>query len=33
MEDIKNGNSKYNNLYHFYTLNTDVKEIKKDFKL
>lgn len=32
IEDIKNGVSKYHNLYHFYTLNTDVKEIKKDEK-
>ncbi len=32
IEDIKNGVSKYHNLYHFYTLNTDIKEIKKDEK-
>lgn len=32
IEDIKNGVSKYQNLYHFYTKNTEIKEIKQDIK-
>ena len=32
IEDIKNGVSKYQNLYHFYTKNTEIKEIKQDVK-
>ncbi|MCR1815867.1 replication endonuclease [Aliarcobacter butzleri] len=32
MEDIKNGSSIYNNLYHFYTLNTTVKVVNEDEK-
>ena len=32
IEDIKNGVSKYQNLYHFYTKNTEIKEIKQDLK-
>ena len=33
MEDIKNGSSIYNNLYHFYTLNTTVKVVNEDEKI
>lgn len=33
MEEIKNGNSIYNNLYHFYTLNTTVKVVNEDEKI
>lgn len=33
MEDIKNGNSIYNNLYHFYTLNTSVKIVNENEKV
>lgn len=32
IKDIKNGVSKYQNLYHFYTKNTEIKEIKQDIK-
>jgi hypothetical protein len=33
MEEIKNGSSKYNNLYHFYTLNTTVKIVNECEKI